>query len=117
MNLKQLHEIENLNELDLLYKIIDISSSIKRRTEQSLKGNKKAGLEVRSAMQDIRLLAEQIRYKTQKRKGIDSKTVNYKGYVIENSPLNKAIVDEKESLIKEDLKIKLLEEQRKQKKL
>lgn len=117
MSLKELYELENFNELDLLYKIIDVSTSIKRRTEQSLKGNKKAGLDVRNVMQDIRLLAEQIRHKAQKRKGLNSKTIEYKGFIIENSPLNKAIVDEKKSLEKEDKKIKALEEQRKKNRL
>lgn len=117
MKLKELYELENCNELDLLYKIIDISNSLKRRTEQSIKGNKKAGREIRSIMQDIRLIAEQIRYKIQIRKGSSPKQIEYKGIIIENSPLNKAIVDEKKSIEKEDLKIKFLEEQRKKNKL
>ena len=34
MNLKELEQLKEFNELDLLYKLIDKSESIKKRTEQ-----------------------------------------------------------------------------------
>ncbi len=34
MELKELEELYNYNELDMLYKIIDKAESIKKRTEQ-----------------------------------------------------------------------------------
>ena len=54
MNLKELEQLKEFNELDLLYKLIEKSESIKKRTEQILRGNKSAGVEVRKTVQDIR---------------------------------------------------------------
>ena len=68
MELKELNELKNYNELDLLHKLIEKAEGIKKRTEQILKGNKSAGVDVRKAMQDIRMLSEIIRDKVQRGK-------------------------------------------------
>ncbi len=113
MELNELEELKKMNELDLLYKIIDVANSTKKRTEQVLKGNNVAGSKVRAKMQDIRLLAEQIRTKVQIRKGLGDKKINFKGYVIDDTPVDKAIILKIKSIEKEDLRIKALEEERK----
>ena len=104
MELKELEELKNYNELDLLYKLIDKAESIKKRTEKILKGNKSAGVDVRKTLQDIRLISEIIRDLVQKRK-------HNKG-TFEESKLNKAIVSEKKRLMREEARIKRLEEKR-----
>ena len=68
MGLKELEELKDYNELDLLVKLIEIAESAKKRTEKVLRGNKSAGVDVRKAMQDIRLLSEIIRDEIQRRK-------------------------------------------------
>ncbi len=104
MDLKELEECEQLNELDLLYKIIEKSEGIKKRTEQIVKGNKSAGVDVRKTMQDIRILSEIIRDQIQRRK--------FKTLPKEDSRLFKAIISEKKRLIREENRIKKLEEKR-----
>lgn len=104
MNLKELEGLKEFNELDLLYKLIDKSESIKKRTEQILRGNKSAGVQVRKTVQDIRLLSEIIRDLIQRRK---LKTPSNK-----ESKLDKAIDSEKKRLIREEARIKKLEEAR-----
>lgn len=104
MELKELEEIENFNELDLLYKIIEKSEGVKKRAEQILKGNKSAGVDVRKAMQDIRILSEIVRDQIQRRK--------FTNLPKEDSKLFKAIVAEKKRLAREEERIKKLEEKR-----
>lgn len=70
MDIKYLKEIENLNELDLLYKMIEIATENKKDTEKILSGCNIAGIRVRSKLQDIRLLCEIIRDKIQIRKNV-----------------------------------------------
>lgn len=69
MDLDELNEIKNLNELDLLYKIVDVIEAAKKDTERVLKGEKIPGIRVRSKLQDAKLLCEIIRDKIQMRKG------------------------------------------------
>lgn len=104
MKLKELEELQNCNELDLLYKIIEKSEKIKKRVESIIKGNKSAGIDVRKAMQDIRLISEIIRDEVQRRKFINEP--------IENSKLFKAIEAEKKRLMREEERIKKLENRR-----
>jgi len=104
MELKELEELKKFNELDLLYKIIEKAESIKKRTEQILKGNKTAGVDVRKSMQDIRLLSEIIRDLVQKRK--------MKKNPAGDSKLIKAINLEKKRLLREETRIKNLEKKR-----
>jgi hypothetical protein len=104
MNLKELEELKNFNELDLLYKLIEKAEEIKKRTEQILRGNKTAGVDVRKSMQDIRLLSEIIRDLVQRRK--------FKKNQKEDSKLIKAITAEKKRLLREETRIKKLEEKR-----
>lgn len=103
LNLKDLEELRECNELDLLYKIIDIANSAKKRTEEILSGNKQAGVDVRKTLQDIRLLSEIMRDKIQNRKRKNKKT---------QDSLNKAIDREFERIKKENEKIKRLEKKR-----
>lgn len=103
MDLKELEELKDFNELDLLYKLIEKSEKLKKRTEQVLRGNKSAGVDVRKAMQDIRLLSEIIRDLIQSRR-------NKKN--TKDSKLNKAIKAEKKRLLFEEERIKKLEEKR-----
>jgi hypothetical protein len=106
MELNELEELRNFNELDLLYKIIEISENCKKRTEQIIKGNKTAGVEIRHSMQDVRLLAELIRESVQIRNGAKNPDVgNYKGELVQLSKLEKAIIDKKESISKEEKNI------------
>jgi hypothetical protein len=104
MDLKELEELTNFNELDLLYKLIEKAESVKKRTEQILRGNKSAGVDVRKSMQDIRLLSEIIRDLVQRRK--------FKKSPKEDSKLIKAINAEKKRLLREEARIKKLEEKR-----
>ena len=104
MGLKELEELKDYNELDLLGKLIEIAESAKKRTEKVLRGNKSAGVDVRKAMQDIRLLSEIIRDEIQRRK--------FKGKKLGESKLEQAIDSEKKRLIREEERIKRLEEKR-----
>lgn len=103
MKLKELEELKQLNELDMLHKLITKAEAAKKRTEQILRGNKSAGVDVRKIMQDIRLLSEIIRDTVQKRKLKSNK---------EKSKLDKAIESEKKRLQREENRIKKLEEKR-----
>ena len=71
MNLNELNQLIDLNELDILYKIIDTANSQKKDIEKILKGKKEPGIRVRDYMQDIRLLCEIVRDKIQVRKGAE----------------------------------------------
>jgi small-conductance mechanosensitive channel len=104
MDLKELEELKNFNELDLLHKLIEKAEDIKKRTEQILRGNKSAGVDVRKSMQDIRMLSEIIRDLVQRRK--------FKKNPKEDSKLIKAINMEKKRLLREEARIKKLEEKR-----
>lgn len=116
MELKELEELREYNELDLLHKIIDIAEKSKKRVEQNLRGNKTAGVDVRHSMQDVRLLAEIVRETVQMRKGVKQPVIgDYKGEVITLTKLEKAIVNKLESIKKEDAYIKRTENLRKKK--
>jgi hypothetical protein len=116
MELNELEELREYNELDLLHKIIEISEKSKKRVEQNLRGNKTAGVDVRHSMQDVRLLAEIVRETVQINKGTKKPAIGeYKGEVITLTKLEKAIVDKKESIKKEDVYIKRAENLRKKK--
>jgi len=71
MELEELHGLANLNELDLLYKLIEIAQDNKKDTEKVLKGEKAAGIRVRDNLQDVKMLCEIIRDKIQIRKGVE----------------------------------------------
>jgi hypothetical protein len=73
MNLDELYELRDMNELDMLYKLIEIADSSKKRMESFIKGNKTAGKDVRKSMMDIILVSEIIRDEIQKNKGITRK--------------------------------------------
>jgi hypothetical protein len=110
MELNELEELRNYNELDLLYKLIEIANDTTKRTEQFLKGNKTAGVDVRHSMQDVRMIAEFIREAIQVKKGTKQPPVgSYKGEIIPLTKLEKAIVDKKESNEKEEVFIKRAE--------
>lgn len=104
MDLKELEELKDFNELDLLYRLIEKAESIKKRTEKILRGNKSAGVDVRKSLQDIRLLSELIRDLVQRRK---LKKVSKK-----DSKLISAINSEKKRLLREEIRIKKLEAKR-----
>lgn len=117
MEINELKELREFSELDLLYKIIDVAESNKKRTEQFLRGNGTAGVDVRQSMQDIRLLAELIRESIQMKKGTKKPAIGeYKGELITLTKLEKAIVDKKISLEKEEVFIKRAENLRRKKK-
>lgn len=110
MELNELEELRNYNELDLLYKLIEIANDTTKRAEQFLKGNKTAGVDVRHSMQDVRMIAEFIREAIQVKKGTKQPPVgSYKGEIIPLTKLEKAIVDKKESVEKEEVFIKRAE--------
>jgi hypothetical protein len=71
MELEELRGLANLNELDLLYKLIETAQNNKKDTEKVLKGEKAAGIRVRDNLQDVKMLCEIIRDKIQIRKGIE----------------------------------------------
>lgn len=104
MKLSELEEFTQFNELDMLYKLIEKTEGIKKRTEELIKGNKTAGVDVRKTMQDIRLISEIIRDEVQRRKFTDTPK--------ENSKLFQAIQEEKTRLAREENRIKQLEEKR-----
>jgi hypothetical protein len=99
-----LEELKEFNELDMLDKLIEKAEGIKKRTEQILRGNKSAGVDVRKTMQDIRLLSEIIRDEVQRRKFPD--------LPLEESRLSKAIEAETKRVAREEARIKKLEERR-----
>jgi hypothetical protein len=117
MELNELEELREYSELDLLYKLIEVAKSNTKRTEQFLKGNKTAGVDVRHSMQDVRLIAEFIRESIQVKKFAKEPEVgDYKGEMIPLTKLEKAIVDKKESIQKEEVYIKRAENLRIKKK-
>lgn len=116
MELKELEALRECNELDLLYKLIEVAQGNIKRAEQFLKGNKTAGVDVRHSMQDVRLIAEFIRESIQMNKGTKKPDIgDYKGEVITLTKLEKAIIDKKESIKKEEVYIKRAENLRKTK--
>ena len=70
MNLDELYELREMNELDMLHKIIEIAQSSERRTEDFIKGNRTAGKDVRKTLMDITLVVDIMRDEIQKNKGI-----------------------------------------------
>ncbi len=117
MELNELEELREYSELDLLYKLIEVAKSNTKRTEQFLKGNKTAGVDVRHSMQDVRLLAEFIRESIQIKKfNKDPEVGEYKGEKIPMTKLEKAIVDKRESDQKEEIYVKRAENLRIKKK-
>ena len=117
MEINELEELRDYSELDLLYKIIEVAESKKKRTEQFLRGNGTAGTEIRHSMQDIRLLAELIRESVQIKKGLKKVAMgDYKGEFIELTKIEKAIVDKKQSIEKEEAFSKRVENFQKSKK-
>lgn len=116
MELNELEALRDCNELDLLHKIVEVAEGNTKRAEQFLKGNKTAGVDVRHSMQDIRLLAELIRESIQIKKGTKKPDIKeYKGELITFTKLEKAIVDKKESIKKEELYIRRAENLKKKK--
>ena len=116
MEIKELEELRDYSELDLLYKIIEVAEGNKKRAEQFLRGNCTAGVDVRHSMQDIRLLAELIRESIQIKKLKKEPIVSeYKGELIPMTKLEKAIVDKNESIEKEEIYIKRIANFRKSK--
>lgn len=116
MELNELEDLREFNELDLIFKIIEVAESNKKRAEQFLRGNKTAGVDIRHSMQDIRLLAELVRESIQTNKGTKKiKMGDYKGEFIPLTKLEKAIIDKKESIEKEEVYIKRAENLRKKK--
>ena len=69
MELDDLKSLKDLNELDLLYKLITIADSCRKDTEKVLKGEKEPGIRVRRKLQDIRTLCQIMRDEIQLRKG------------------------------------------------
>jgi hypothetical protein len=117
MEIKELEQLRECSELDLLYKIIEVAESNKKRAEQFLRGNDTAGVDVRHSMQDIRLLAELIRESVQIKKGTKKPDIGeYKGELISLTKLEKAIVDKNLSIEKEEIYIKRVENFRRKKK-
>ena len=114
MEIKELEQLRDCSELDLLYKIIEVAESNAKRAEQFLRGNGTAGVDVRHSMQDIRLLAELIRESIQMKKGTKEPDVSeYKGELIPMTKLEKAIVDKKISDEKNEVYTKRVENFRK----
>jgi len=108
MDLSELEELKTYNELDLLYKIIEVAESVKKRTELVLHNNHAAGVDVRKTLQYVRLLSLIMRDQIQRR---DRKRRNKP--VSKSSALDKAIEAENARLKKEDERIRKLEEKRK----
>lgn len=69
MELEELNEMDNLNELDLFYKMEQMVRCLRKDTEKILRGNKKASIRVRRNLQDIKLICNIIRDKIQIRNG------------------------------------------------
>lgn len=108
MDLNELEELKSYNELDLLYKIIEVAESMKKRTEFVLHNNHAAGVDIRKKLQDIRLLSLIMRDEIQRReKKRKNKPLN------KESVIDKAIKAELNRIKKEEEKIKKLEEKRK----
>lgn len=111
MEINELEQLRIYSELDLIYKIIEIAESNKRRVEQFIKGNNKAGVDVRHSMQDIRLLAELVRESIQTKKRTKQSDIDEP---ISLTKLERMIINKKNSLEKEEIYIKRVENFRKQ---
>lgn len=109
MTLKELEELKECNELDMLYIIKGKVISIEGLTERVLKGVKSNGVEVRKVLQDIRLLSEIMRDEIQNRK--------FKNKEKKDTKLYQAIEQEKKRLMKEDERLRKLEEKREKQRL
>lgn len=107
MTVEELNELYECNELDILFKIIDIAESMKPRTEAVLGGSGAAGAEMRKRIQDIRILSEVFRDMIQLRRG-RGKKIKGGG----KSKLEMAIDKEKARVAKEDEKIERAEKRR-----
>ena len=70
MELEQLLTMKQQSDSELLDVLIEKAQSATEDAESSLKGNKAAGVRVRDAMQDIKLIADFIRDNIQTRKGV-----------------------------------------------
>lgn len=105
MELEELNELGNLNELDLLYKLLEKATSNKKDLERVLKGEKSAGIRVRDSLQDVKTLCEIIRDKIQIRKGViwSEKRV---------SSLDKAIKEAEEKKVKDKILIEKMKRER-----
>ncbi len=104
MNLKELEELKNFNELDMLLKLIKKADEIKKRTEDLILDVKAARVDVRKAMNDIKLLSDIIRDEIQRRTNQD--------IPFEESKLFKSIEAEKQRLEKEEIRIRKIEAKR-----
>ncbi len=104
MTLEELEYLKECNELDMLHIMRNKINSIEGLTERVLKGVKSNGVDVRKTLQDIRLLAEIMRDEIQNRK--------FKNKNKEETKLYQAIEHEKKRLIKEEERLKKLEEKR-----
>lgn len=104
MTLEELEYLKECNELDMLHIMRNKINSIEGLTERVLKGVKSNGVEVRKTLQDIRLLSEIMRDEIQNRK--------FKNKEKKDTKLFQIIEQEKKRLIKEDERLKKLEEKR-----
>jgi hypothetical protein len=104
MNLKELEELKNFNELDMLLKLIKKAEGIKKRTEDLILDVKAARVDVRKTMNDIKLLSDIIRDEIQRRTN--------QNIPIEESKLFKSIEAEKKRLEKEEIRIRKIEAKR-----
>lgn len=104
MNLKELEELKEFNELDMLLKLIKKAEGIKKRTEDLILDVKAARVDVRKAMSDIKLLSDIIRDEIQRRTNQE--------ITFEESKLFKSIEAEKQRLEKEEIRIRKIEAKR-----
>jgi len=72
LTLDELLELEDDNELDVFFKLVEIISSkeLKQRVVKVVQNNDTAGVDVRRVLQDVKLLSNVIRDKIQVRKGV-----------------------------------------------
>lgn len=99
MEIYELKQMKDFNELDMLYKIIELANSIKKDTEKVLKGEKAASIRVRSKLQDIKTICDITRDKIQIRRG---KKITKEGA----SSFEKAILKAEDRELKENIRIK-----------
>ncbi|MFA5066845.1 MAG: hypothetical protein WC466_02185 [Candidatus Izemoplasmatales bacterium] len=105
MELNELKKLREMNELDLLYKIIEIAESSKKDMEKTLCGINVAGVRSRKNVQDIKVLCEAIRDKIQERKGTQWKRRK-------NSALERVIKKTEDIEARDNIKIQKRKQER-----
>ena len=79
----ELLEMIDCNELDMLYLLIEKAEKAEKDAESTIKGVDAAAARVRDIMLDVKLMADVIREKIQRRRGLEKVRDHLKEAIIE----------------------------------